>query len=502
MNQTRLRIRPQSYLLVYGFIAALLLLLHQPLLGVAFYWDEIGQFIPASLDLYQTASWIPHSTLPNVHPPGVMVWLATFWHIFGFSIEATRIAMVLVAALAATFTFLLAIELGRGAPGAPAFTALSLLCVSPLFFSQAMLAQLDMPAMCCTLLALLLFLQNRFRASAIACIALVLVKETGIVAPALFAAWLVCERRAKEARWFAMPAAALVLWILVLKTGTGHWFGNRGFTDYNLFYPLHPLRLSVALLRRVYYLFLGGGHFIGTAVLLWALRRMPLLKQRCWRISGAFVGLHFLTVSALGGAVLERYLLPALPIVYIGFATSFRALLPRPRKWAVAALFACLVVGNFVNPIYPFPFENNLAFVTFVDLQKDAAAAIDLLPGSIATTFPMDNALQRPEYGYVFRGHKVVELNGFLERDILPLRAHPPQMMLVYDTAWDPLHLLDQPAVQSLLRQLYGYQRPMSPQEIGAVLSMREVKRWTRRGMWIELLVKDEKTKPLTLASR
>ncbi len=77
--------------------------------------------------------------------------------------------------------------------------------------------------------------------------------------------------------------------------------------------------MIVALLRRLYYLFIGSGHVIGTIALVWALRRMPLLRDRPWRIAASFVLAHVLVVSALGGAVLERYLLPALPVVYIAF---------------------------------------------------------------------------------------------------------------------------------------------------------------------------------------
>ncbi len=191
-------VRLRSYALVFGLIASFLILAHGSLLGLPFYWDEIGQFIPASLDLFRggflSGAWIPVSTVPNVHPPGVMAYLAAVWSIFGYSIAATRIAMLVVAAFGALFTFLLGIELGRGATGTPAFAALAMLCVSPLFFAQSMLAQLDMPAMCLSILALLLFLQDRFRASAVACAVLVLVKETGVVAPALFGCWLLVER--------------------------------------------------------------------------------------------------------------------------------------------------------------------------------------------------------------------------------------------------------------------------------------------------------------------
>src|ERR1700689_2844827 len=103
-------VRLRSYSLAFGLIAAFLILAHGPLLQLPFYWDETGQFIPAALDLFRKGAWIPVSTVPNVHPPGVMAYLALFWSIFGYSILATRIAMLLIAAGGALATFLLGIE--------------------------------------------------------------------------------------------------------------------------------------------------------------------------------------------------------------------------------------------------------------------------------------------------------------------------------------------------------------------------------------------------------
>src|SRR5579862_8345770 len=199
MIQARRRIRPTSYLMIYALVAVILIVAHLPLLQLPYYWDETGQFIPAATDLYHTGTLIAHSATPNVHPPAVMAWLALFWHLFGFGILTTRIAMLLLASFGVLATFLLAIELSRGSPGSPAFAAVTLLCISPLFYAQANLAQLDMPAMGFTALALLLFLQNRFRASAMACVALVLVKETGIVVPLVFGAWLLWEKHEERA---------------------------------------------------------------------------------------------------------------------------------------------------------------------------------------------------------------------------------------------------------------------------------------------------------------
>ena len=59
----------------------------------------MGQFAPASLDLYHDGAWVPHSTLPNVHPPGVMAYVALVWRVFGYSILSARLAMLAMAAL-------------------------------------------------------------------------------------------------------------------------------------------------------------------------------------------------------------------------------------------------------------------------------------------------------------------------------------------------------------------------------------------------------------------
>ncbi|HWD99902.1 MAG TPA: hypothetical protein VG345_12720 [Bryobacteraceae bacterium] len=484
----RLRVSFRSYALLYLLLAAFLLVAHAPLLNLPYYWDEAGQFIPAALDIFQHGAWIPRSTIPNVHPPGLMAYLAAVWTIFGYSIPASRIAMLLLAAGGAAVAFLLSIELSRGSTGAPAFTAIALLIVSPLFFSQSMLAQLDMPAMCFTCLALLLFLQNRFRDSAIACAVLVVIKETGIVAPALFGCWLLAERRVKIALWYLLPVPCLALWLVALHHATGHWFGNSEFIQYNVVETLNPARFLLALARRVYYLFISSGHIIGTVALIYAFRRMPLLRDRPWRIAASLVGAQILMVSLLGGAVLERYLLPVLPIVYAAFAISTRSLTRASRVAVLVAMLACLAAALFVDPPYPFPLENNLAFVSFVSLEQEAAASAELQDGVIATAFPMSNALRRPELGFVARPLRVREMADFRREDVMRLRENMPAAVIVFDPVHDPLGLLEVASIRKLMTRYYGYEPGMTPDEIAAALSMNIVQRWRSRGLTMSLL--------------
>src|SRR5688572_12667171 len=82
------------YAFFFLFFFSVLLLTHSTVLNLPYFWDEMGQFVPASLDILRDNAWIPRTTLPNVHPPGAMAYLASIWTIFGYSVVTTRIAML------------------------------------------------------------------------------------------------------------------------------------------------------------------------------------------------------------------------------------------------------------------------------------------------------------------------------------------------------------------------------------------------------------------------
>jgi Dolichyl-phosphate-mannose-protein mannosyltransferase len=488
------RTRIDTYLFFLAAFAVLVLLIHIPLLAMPFYWDEVGQFVPAALDLYSHGFWVPHSATPNVHPPGVMAYLALVWHVFGYSIVATRLAMLAVAAVAVWLSFLLAIELCRNVGGAPAFTVVLLLLASPLFYTQAMLAQLDMPAMALTVLALLLFLQDRIRAAALACVALVLVKETGVVVSLLFAVWLIAERRRREAAWFALPLAALCGWLVVLYRETGHLFGNSEFTDYNLAFPLHPVRLAIALSRRFFYLFLESFHWVGwAAVFVVYPRTRGFFSGRSWRIAAALAAVQVLAVTALGGAVLERYLLPMLPLMYIAFAAAWSA---RPSRWTrvgqavlVIGMLACL----FWNPPYPYPYENNLAMTDFVRLQRSAADFVERTypDRTITTAWPLSIELRRPACGYVGTKLPVREVPGFRRADLRALDAGSVDVLVLFSRDWEGgWDLRRLPIIEPLMRRFYHYAPQMPPRDVERLLGVKQAARWAEHGQWIAVYEK------------
>jgi hypothetical protein len=367
-TETRRGTGPGAYLIFFALFAAVVFASHSPFLDLPYFWDEHGQFVPAALDILRDGAWVPHSTVPNVHPPGVMAYLALVWRLFGYSIQATRVAMLTLASVGVLFTFLLAIELCRGAAGAPAFIAVLLLLADPLFYTQAMMAQLDMPAMVFTVAALLFYLQRRYALAAVICVALVLTKETEVILPLLFAVDLARRRKLTTAALFVPAFVALGVWLLYLRHVTGHIFGDPGFTHYNVGYALHPVRASFALLRRLYFLFFSDFRWIGAVAILLALRRRSVFRTPAWRLVAVFAGVHVLLVSLLGGAALERYLVPVLPLLYCAVAAALTTLRPVWRGMAIAGMTVGLVAGMFVNPPFPFPYENNLAVVDFVNL--------------------------------------------------------------------------------------------------------------------------------------
>lgn len=478
--------RQSSSLLFFIAFLALLVALHLPYLKLPYFWDEMGQFAPASLDLYHDGAWVPHSTLPNVHPPGVMAYVALVWRIFGYSILSARLAMLVMASLGVLLSFLLTIRLARGTVGAPAFAAVLFLIATPIFYTQSMLIMLDMPAMTFTILALLLFLDERYVACAAVCTVLVLMKETAITTPAVFAAWLFFrEKRRAEALYFVAPALALGVWLLVLHRATGHWLGNDEFANQNVGGALDPLHLVAAFGMRAWFLFIGDGHWIGAVALLAGWR---LLKSKEWTVAALVAVAQVIFVTVIGYAELERYLLPALPILYAAVATAASGY-PAGWRWVShAAMLGFLIAGSFWNPPYPNPLEDNLAMVDFVRLQRDAANFLESEPPGtrIASAWPFYVAIQNPEFGYVDRKLIGIAAPGLRLKDFESLDRQSYDVVVVYRRL-RPVEgtFLDIAPLREFLRPNYHPQA--TEEEIRAGLGFVPLMRWERREQWIEV---------------
>lgn len=488
-----------AHLYFFALFFFIVFLTHASILDLPYFWDEMGQFVPAALDIFHDNAWVPRTTLPNVHPPGVMAYLAAIWSVTGYSVWVTRVAMLALAGIGVLATFSLAVHVCRSLEGLPAFTAAFLLMCSPLFYSQSMMAQLDMPAMVFTMLALLLFLKERFALTALASTVLVLCKETSIVVPFVFALLLFYDRRWRQAFYFLAPAIALAIWLGVLYRATGHIFGNAEFTHYNVGFQLHPVRLGLTLLRRIYYIFVDNWHLIGTVAIWLAWKRTAIFRNRNWAILAIVAAAQTLVVTVFGGAALERYLMPVLPIFFIAAAAAFSTF-PRRRIAIIGMLFG-LSSAVFLPSIFPYPYENNSEFVDFVELQKDAASYIEATysASTVTSAWPFPDALRRPEFGYVTQPIKVQGIENFDPETVLARKGNI-DVFVIYSRTWEPRWgVIGVDWVKRFLAEYYFYKTQITSGQIQKELGLLPIARWERGGQWIEIYAPSRTPNILTL---
>jgi hypothetical protein len=337
-------------------------------------------------------------------------------------------------------------------------------------------------------------LANRHFAAAAACIASVLSKETGALLPLIFFVALYRDpARSKYAAYYLAPFAALAIWFVALWHTTGHLFGDPGFTQYNTIYSLNPVRASVALLRRFFYLFISDFRWVGTLAVFLAWKRSAIYATRGWKIVWCFIAAHMLLVSLLGGATLERYLLPIIPLVYIAMGAALQLAGPRWRYAGIATLAAGLVTGNFLNPPFPFPYENNLAMADFVDLHRTAARFLERsFPSkTIYTAWPLTQALRDPSFGYVDQAMSAAETSDLHVSTLNALNPQPVDVLVLYSRTWEPSWgVLQWRPLRDFLSRFYNYEREMNPDEVRQHFGLVPVERWTRRGQWIEIFAR------------
>jgi hypothetical protein len=320
---------------------------------------------------------------------------------------------------------------------------------------------------------------------------LILVKETGLIVPLVLATVLLKEHRRREAAWFALPVLLLAAWIAILTQRTGHWAGSSEFASYNLRYQLDPFRLAVSFLRRLYYVSIANFHWIGTIAIFLAWRRSRCFQTRPWRIGFLFVAAHLTLVALFGGASLERYLLPIMPVVYAAMAAALAAQLRSARVIGSSVLVAGLAAGNWINPPYPFPYENNLAVVDFVDVHKRAAAYLArAYPAArINTAWPLTEELAHPELGYVATPLTINSIPNLTAHSLEGLDWRRVQLLVTFSRDWDyPPNVMHLPSVRSLWQRHYGA-LAATRVETAAVVPLPLAAHFEQRGQWVDIFV-------------
>lgn len=534
-----------------------LILLHAPLRGLPFYWDEAGYYAMASLDFCRHALLIPQSTWPTGHTPLVPAVVGTAWRIFGVSPSVARTAILLLAAATVAATYglgrqVLPAGLGMRADEAqrsgsnwePAAWAAALMAVSPLFFVQSGMLHIDLAAGLFTTLAMAALLpetniqsskleardpipllsRRGLTAFAAAGSLAILSKETAVILmPAAWAyAWLV-RRERRLASWLtlAFPLLPLAAWTIYYHHATGFWTGNGDYLKYNLYSTLDPVRFLLSLLRRLYQLFIGGFNWLLVLVALagvWWRRSKSGVRSResevssvekvRWhpgvarfssvdRFTGFLLlagGLSAVSVvfhSLVGGALLRRYLLPVFPVFFVSTTGLAWRL---PRRWARSLcllLAGCFVGSWFINPPYPFAFEDNLAYADFIQLHQVAARYLEDHQGEarILSAWPATGELVTPFLGYVTRPLRVVAIDGFRPTDFDRVKPESFDVLYLYSRQWQPrFDLLRRVPLFGRLQQRYfDYAPQIADEVLASRYRLRRVAEFHRRGQWVRI---------------
>ncbi len=484
--------RAFSVAIVYILSAAYLFATHYRLLNLPFFWDEAGQFIPQAWDLFRKGLILPESALPNSHPPGLPLLLAGYWNLVGFGIAETRCLMLLLGAAYLTSGFLLAVELLRGAHGTPAFLAIGLLAAQPLVYTQSMMAQLDLPSALFLTALFVAYLRRKETFCLVFALLAVAFKETALLVPIVLAAFSWRQGARRFALLLAgLPILLLANWFGFLYLKTGFAFGDGEYSQYNLIYPLHPVRLAYALFRRASFLLVENLHLLPASVLVWRWKEIGF--SPVWRPIAAACAVYSLGVSVSGGAVLERYLLPVIPVLCAAFAAALSTLGPRLR-YGIFGISAAGILGClFLNMPWPYALENNLAMVDLVEIQRNAAGLVEsrMLDRRVTTTWPMSDALRKPYLGYLQTRHPNVRtMHEASFEAINSLAWEPGDVLILYSRSWQPSASLAawQPA-RWLLDRFFAMPRDLRQEQIDRLAGFRPVIGYEQRGLWIEILI-------------
>jgi hypothetical protein len=508
--------------LLFALIFVFIFLLHVPLLRLPYFWDEAGYYVPAARDLLLTGSLIPHSTVSNAHPPLVMAWLALWWKVVGYAPLVTRTAMLVLAAFSLLGVFRLAESVSN-----TRVAIASTLCTAlyPVFFAQSSLAQVDLAAAGLTFWGLSAYIEGQPVATVLWFALAALAKETAILAPIALAAWeivgLLARKISQRKLWLdgsdpkantdslrhivslLMPALPLGLWYAYHYSHTGYVFGNPEFFRYNVAATLNSTRFLLALAMRLWQV-VGYLHlWVLTLPMLLAMWMLPPQRDSVSERSRITVPVQMVfyvvvftyvaAMAVIGGAVLARYMLPAVPLVII---LSVSTLWRRLSFWPAAIAFVVLafVAGWFWNPPYGFSPEDNLAYRDYVLLHEDGEHFLEARypMARVLTAWPASDEVTRPWLGYITRPMRVVRVENFSLDEILSAADFRSnyEVALIFSTKYEPgARPWERWRTWTTMKsRFFGFHRDLPPAAAAQILGGHVVFSEQRQGQWIAVI--------------
>jgi dolichyl-phosphate-mannose-protein mannosyltransferase len=326
---------------------------------------------------------------------------------------------------------------------------------------------------------------------------------------------------AAVAKWAgqAVPLLALTVWGVYYHHRTGYWTGNAEYLRYNLYSTLDAARFFWSLLRRLYELLIGGFNWllaVGAVLGILGISRGALgssdhtsegmaasdeigagaNRRDCnfvLLVAGLTVA-YVVMLSLVGGAILPRYLLPIIPLFYL-LTVALMARLPKALVRVLCCVAVCCFVGAwFINPPYPFPFEDNLAYADFVKLHQQSARYLEAQQGQprILTAWPASDEITRPFLGYVQKPLRVVALSGLTPADFSNIQPESFDYVYLYSRKWEPRYnwLKVFPRFQKIQERHFDYAPQVDEEVLAARFKLKRVAQFERRGQWVRIYTK------------
>jgi 4-amino-4-deoxy-L-arabinose transferase-like glycosyltransferase len=398
-----------SILVVLAFKATVL---HLP-----YHWDEIAYI--------NSAHWLAEEGLMHTfpgqhppqafwgHPPGLFIFIAALYRVFGYSIWISHLLIVCFAALGMFFTYRLTAMLTDRWTG---ILAALFLFVTPIYFAQSPMVLLDIPVAAVGVMCTCFALQRRWVAYGAAALLLVLLKETALafVVPVLiYVLWVQKQDPPCRVRLVAcvLPLLTMTLFFGLQKAATGHFVTNRYFEDHALF-SLSPANVVISFVK------VCG--WIGGAQLRWAAAGI-IVAALVFRFH-VFWRKEFFLFLLIGGCfvsafsviyVLPRYLMPTLPLLFVVAACGIHSLFGKTRFRMLMGILvlALFTTGLNDSSVGRDSYSEDMQYVDVVQTQMEAAKYIEQhLPNrTVFARWPMSEALTKPILGSVQRPLKLVK---------------------------------------------------------------------------------------------
>jgi hypothetical protein len=300
-----------------------------------------------------------------------------------------------------------------------------------------------------------------------------------------------------------LPVFPLAFWYAYHYARTGYVFGNPEFFRYNVAATLNPLRFLLALGLRLWQV-TGYLHLwvltLATLLAMWGLPPRCELGRERGRISipmqmifYVVVLTYVLAMAAIGGAVLARYMLPAVPLIIIACVST---LWRRFQFWrsAIALVALAFVAAWFWNPGYGFSPEDNLAYRDYVVLHEDGERFLEARypMARVLTAWPASDEITRPWLGYTTRPMRVVRIEDFSLDEVLSASSVRDKydIALVFSTKYDPgpTRWERWRSWTELKTRFFGFHRDLPPAAAAQVLGGHIVFSERRQGQWIAVI--------------